>query len=62
MTKEEFYQKWNPGGTFNNPYSERDKDILDNANTYREFMDDLKKVIEAEQRCNKPPISGSDRY
>jgi len=46
MTRDEFYQKWNPGGTFNNPYSEHDKDVLDNISTRREFMADLNKVVE----------------
>lgn len=45
MTKEEFYEKWNPGGTFNNPYSERDKSMLDNRYTHEEFMADLDMVI-----------------
>ena len=45
MTKDEFYQKWNPGGTFNNPYSEHDKDMLNNVSTCKEFMADLDEVI-----------------
>jgi hypothetical protein len=56
MTKDEFYQKWNPGGTFNNPHSEHDKDILDNTSTHKEFMADLNGVIlkAVNKKCKYP--------
>lgn len=50
MTREEFYRKWNPGGTFNNPHAEHNKDVLDNVDTYKEFMNDIEEMIEAVQQ------------